>query len=195
VEARWTSDASVYQTWFSLETGAATANAQNAPEQTVLSTMGPTTSDSSYDQGDDGSVLWSTGAAIIDDGGTSVVRASRLAWLLAGGQSTTFDAKDSVDVETYSPPVGFGTRVSGPVAWVDTNTAVVLAAAATALAQTSVQVAVRVPSPQIAQGRRYVVPIGVDKVAASASGGFVYVLANDASDSATLHTFAPACAQ
>jgi hypothetical protein len=100
----------------------------------------------------------------------------------------------SVDIETYNPALGWGTRAAGPVAWVDADTAVVLAAAATATAQTSVQVAVRKPSPQLAQGRRYVVPIGVGQVGAAASGGFAYVLAADAPDSATLHIFAPGCA-
>jgi hypothetical protein len=193
--ARWSSDTTGVQTWFSLETGAATLNAQNSGTETsTLAAMGPTANQGAFAQGADGSVVWNAASAELDDAGTTI-RAARVAWLVASGTTTTIDATTNLDVETYAPPLAWGTPVAGPVAWVDANTALVTAAAAGTTAQTSVQVAVRTPMPQLALGRRYVVPVGVTQVGAASSNGYGYVLAADQPSSCTLHAFAPACAQ
>jgi hypothetical protein len=195
VFARWASDSGAYDTYLSLETDAATPNAQNAGEQNLFATMGPTTEQSSYGAGADGSLLWSTGATVVDDSGTPVVRAARMAWVLADGSATTFDASVHADIEAYSPPVAYGTVVAGPVAPLDGSQAIVLAAAANELAQTSVQLVLKGSPPTVAPSqRRTVVPVAVGAAGLATSGGFGYVLANDAPDTCTLHVFAPACA-
>ncbi|HEY8072886.1 MAG TPA: hypothetical protein VIF62_02220, partial [Labilithrix sp.] len=201
VVARWQSQTTPFQTYFSFETGAATASAQNSGEQATYTQIGPTSPQGAYAQGPDGSLLWNTGAIVVDDAGATDTATVRLAWLVASGTTSQFDASANVDIEIYGSPVPIGTAVVGPVAWVDGNTALVLAAADGTLGngtggQTSVQVAVRTPKPALASGRRYVVAANVQQVGAASSGGFGYVLAADAAGATTctLHVFAPACA-
>lgn len=199
--AHWEGATTPYQTAFSFETSAGTASAQNAGETATLADIGPTGPQSTYAQGSDGSVVWNTTTSTVDDGGGNDFSAVRVAWLVGSGAATTVSAKAHVDVELYSPPVPYGSLVVGPVAWVDSSTALVLAAAAGTVGpgsagQTSVQVAVSAPTPALASARRYVVAQSVGQVGAAASGGFGYVLAAGVpgAPSCTLHIFAPSCA-
>jgi len=139
-------------------------------------------------------VLWSAPSAIVTDAGDPLIRAARLAWLVADGSATVIDATNHIDLETYSPPLSLGIATAGPIAWLDASTALALAAAPGAQGQTSVQVVKKTPSPSIVPDRRYVLPNGVSALGATSSNGFAYVLAADAPDGATLHVFAPACA-
>jgi hypothetical protein len=201
VIAHASSTAGVYETLFSFETGAATTNAQNAGEQQTLvgdggvPMMGPTEAPATFAQGSDGSILWNTGTVTLEDGGVPEVAAARFAWLVASGTTSTFDASQNVDLEVYGAPLPYPTAVAGPVAWIDANTALVTAAAHELLTSTSVQVALRTPTPSVVADRRTVVPVGVGSVGAAASGGFGYVLEADPTGSLELHVFAPSCAQ
>jgi hypothetical protein len=192
---RWANDGGALTAYFSFETNAGTANAQNAGEQPQFKEMGPTYSQPVLAAGPDGSLLWSTPSVVVNDGGEPVIRAARMAWLVADQNATKLDATVHVDVETYQPALPWGSNVAGPMAWLDAKTALALAAAPGVQNQTSVQVATNSPTPAIiGGGRRYVVPVNTTQVGAAASNGLGFVLAADANDAATLHVFAPACA-
>jgi hypothetical protein len=197
VSYRWDGNNAAYAPYFSLETGAGTASAQNAGEQGLVTTMGPVHSASVFSQGNDGSVLWAAPSVSVGaDGAPPTIRSVRLAWILGGASGMQFDARTFVDVEPYSPeePLGNGPALLGPVAWVDAQTALVLAASPSNTSQTSVQVATRSGAmAQLAAGKRYVLPNTTDKLGAASTNGIAYVLADDASDSATVHVFAPGC--
>jgi hypothetical protein len=193
-------DSSSYTTYFSFETATATGNAQNGGEQSTLNGadggvgMGPTGAQATYAQGSDGSVLWNTASLVVIDGGTPALATSRLAWLVSDGKTSTFHPGSNGHVEVYGTPLRLGTPLVGPVAWIDANTALVLAAAHELLTETSVQVAVKTPSPTLAKGRRTIVPASVGNVGAAASNGLGYVLEADTTGTLELHVFAPACA-
>lgn len=190
-----------YETFFSFETGSATTNAQNAGEQQTLvgdggvPMMGPTEAPATFAQGSDGSVIWNTGTVTLEDGGVPAVATARFAWLVSSGTTSTFDATQNVDEEVYGAPLAYPTAVAGPVAWIDANTALVTAAAHELLTSTSVQVALRTPTPSVVPDRRTVVPVGIGAVGAAASGGYGYVLEADPTGTLELHVFAPSCAQ
>jgi hypothetical protein len=202
VFSRWQETGSLYQTLFSFENGAGTSSAQNGGEQATYTALGATApGNASYAQGADGSLLSGAAALVVNDAGELDIPAVKLAWLVASGTAPQFDGSASVDVETYAPPVSAGNPVVGPVAWVDANTALVLAAAkgtvgSGSAGQTSVQVASKTQPPILAGGRRYILPASVGLVGAASSGGFGYVLAVDPSSATTctLHVFAPSCA-
>jgi hypothetical protein len=196
----WRNDPVAYTTYFSFETNPATLNANNSGEQSTLIgadggvSMGPTAGQSTYAQGADGSVLWNGASIVIVDGGTPALATTRMAWLVADGTTTTFDPSTNIDVEVYATPQPLGTPLVGPIAWIDANTALVLAAAHELPSETSVQVAVKTPTAALAQGRRTIVPVGVGSVGAAASNGYGYVLESDSTGTLELHVFAPACA-
>jgi hypothetical protein len=191
---RWSNDNNMYDARFSLETSAGTANAQSTSETSILAAMGPTLPAPAFAQGPDGSVLFSAPSVVVNDAGDPVIRALRMTWLLAGATAAQPDASMHVDVETYQPALASSATITGPLAFIDANDALVLASAAGTQNQTSVQVAAKSPSPpSLLPKRRHVLPINVTATGAAASNGFAYVLTADAPDSATLHVFAPAC--
>jgi hypothetical protein len=181
---------------FSFESGAATSNAQNSGEQ-IASAIGSVSSQNGFAQGDDGSVLWMAASSTATaDAGSSVITSARMAWLVAGESSTSFDASDYVDVETYAPPLAVGQGRVGSMAWVDANTALVLAANSSDSSQTSVQVVSRTGGTlALVSGRRYVLNASVSDVDAVGSGGFGFVFARDLQNptDAVIHVFAPSC--
>ncbi len=194
VTYRWDGQTDTLGAFFGLETAAGTAAAQNAGEKSVAPSMGPVYSANAFAQGPDGSLIWSAPKAELGEAGGPVLRGVRMAWLLGDSSATQFDARPRVDVETYEPPVAWDTPVVGPIAHIDGDTALVLAATAGNLAQTSVQVATRAgTTAALAPSRRYVIPTAPDKLAATSTRGLGYVLAADAIDSATVHVFAPGC--
>ena len=194
---RWDGTNGANAAFFSLETGAGTAGAQNTGEQSTLATMGQVYPKNAFAQGPDGSLLWSAPSVENADGGTSNVRGVRVAWLLADTKAMQPDARTFLDIELYSPslPWAEGPSVVGPIAWLDAQTALVLAASTQNTAQTSVQVATRSSTTvTLAPGRRHILPLAPEKLGATSANGIGYVLAEDAVDSATVHVFAPLCA-
>jgi hypothetical protein len=189
-------DAPSYLAAFSFETGAGTSGAQNLGEQ-MTTAMGPTTPEGFLAQGTDGSLLWDAPSATIVDGGPNMTATARMTWLLASATATTFAETAFVDVESYtSEALGFGAAVAGPMAWIDTNTVLVTAAAPEDNSQTSVQIASRAMTPPtVVASHRYVVPVDVGHIGAASSNGFGYVLVQDdpMNATATVHVFAPTC--
>ena len=196
VTYHWADLTNGYMAAFSFENGAGTSNAQNGGE-TTASDMGTIYPQGFFAQGNDGSLLWSSPATNTPDGGAFNTAAARMTWLVADDKATAFAETVKIDMETYAPPIPYGSSVSGPMAWIDAKTALVIAAAKQdPTKQTSVQIASRTMLPaSLLPGRRYVLPVDVNHVGAAASGAFAYALAADdmMNQSATVHVFAPSC--
>jgi hypothetical protein len=196
---RWEQAQQAFAGYFSLENAAGTSGAMAAAEQNTAADVGQIYGFGQIAQGAGGALLW--GASVIASSGALAfgTKYARVAWLLDGDTDTTFDAKTQADVETYDPEVvTFSESVMGPIAWIDADTALVLAKSPANLGQTSVQVATRNGTTgSLVPNRRVVLPVSVDKLGAVATGGLGYVVAAepaDAGNSATVYVFAPGCA-
>ena len=178
---------------FSLEPNAATGSAQNSGEGSLVPSFGNSYLPAYVSHGSEGSLVFNTGAVNAPDGGGATLTAARLGWIVEDAGVTKVEATAKIDVEKYGVNPGVGADVPGPVAWLDSKRALVLAASAANTSQTAVQLATRDPQPAIVPGRRFVLPFVPSVLAATASNGFGYVLAPDAPDSATVHMFGTGC--
>lgn len=181
-----------FDTFFSLETAAATGSAQNAGEQSTLASMGETYAPSYLAQSPNGGLLWSTASVNTPDGGPNQTVSARLAWVLQDQNATKFDATTHVDVQSYGL-TGLGGDLPGPAAWVDDNTAIVISAPQSNTAQSLVQVATRNGTPSIAPNRSFQLAFHPSELAVTASGGFGYVLTPDQTAGANVHVFGTSC--
>ena len=182
-----------YDTHFSLEGSAATANAQNQGEQSILSSLGSENAAPSYlAQSPTGGLLWSTSAVSVPDGGPSTTVSARLAWVLADQGASAFDATTHVDVSTYNV-AGLGADLPGPVAWIDDNTAIVISAPPASQTQSVVNIATRNGTPSIAPNRSFQLAFHPSELAVAASNGFGYVLTPDQTAGANVHVFGATC--
>jgi hypothetical protein len=173
---------------FALVTGAATASAQASPEQALSDA--PTDGEAMFTSGADGSVLWTAGLYQTLNAGS--VASASIMWLLADGTTTTFDSTKRVDLELYSAYPSTPTVAQS--GWIDSNTALGLAAAAESPTSTSVQVVTRQPLG-VRSGTRTVISVSPTAVGVATSNGFGYVLAADDSMNltASVYVFAPGC--
>lgn len=128
------------------------------------------------------------------------IRATRAHFLLADGNAN-FDVGPAFDVEVYNADgvvAGFGAGVVGPAAMLDGKTAIVTAATAGNLAQTSVVFAKREPLGLVKNDdgsvRRHVLTSPVNELAAAGSNGIGYLLSSDSPTAATVYSFDPGCA-
>jgi hypothetical protein len=144
--------------------------------------------------------VWGAPFGVENPAGGYATAAARVAFLVKGAQDAAFDATAHADLEVYAVgDVGFGQAVVGPIASIDANRAIALAQTAGNLAQTSVQIVQKAQSSDggvaasVVSGRRMVLPIVTDKLAAASANGLGYVYADDAPDSGTVHVFAPDC--
>lgn len=179
-------------TFFSLETAAATTSAQNAGEQSTIPTIGQTSGPFYLAQSPSGGLLWSTPSVTISDAGASQTVSARIAWVLADQNATNFDGTTHVDVATYNV-VGLGADLPGPPAWIDDNTALVTAAVPTSTGQTAVAVATRNGTPQLVPDRTFTLAFPPSKLAVAASNGFGYVLVPGNPSGADVHVFGTTC--
>lgn len=177
--------------WFSLETGAATPSAQNAGAQSVLSSVGQTYAVSYFATGPAGGLLWSTDAVNVPDGGPLTYTGARVSWVLQDGMATSFDATTHVDMSTYSTMAT--SNLAGPVAWVDSNTAIAVSANPMMISQGLVQVASRSGTPTVVPMRSFGLAFDPSSVAVVASSHFGYVLTPDSSQGANVHVFDTGC--
>lgn len=183
-----------YQLQLSLETGAATAGAQNLGAQDVTSMLGPMSGPFYTSQGPDGSLVVAGNALELFDGGGGDVTSARVTWLLADGKATAFDASKLVDVEPYMPRLGIGTDAPGPIAWLDANTVLVLSAPNSNTQQTAVQVASRAGAmPAMVPNRKFVLAFHPSQLAAAGSNGFGYVLSPGQTGGADVTVFGTGC--
>lgn len=181
-----------YDTHFSLESAAATANAQNAGEQSMLANMGQNYQPSYLAQSPTGGLLWMTSSVSVPDGGPATTATARLAWVLADQGASAFDATTHVDVSTYNV-AGLGADLPGPAAWIDDNTAIVISAPPSAQAQSVVQIASRNGTPSIVPSRSFQLAFHPSELAVQASNGFGYVLTPDQTAGANVHVFGTSC--
>ena len=182
-----------WASYFSLEPNAATGSAQNSGETSLAPSFGNSYLPAYVAHGTDGSLVFNAASVSAPDGGPVTLPATRLGWILDDAGATTVEATAKIDVEKYATNPGVGADIPGPVAWLDANRALVLAASASNTAQTAVQLATRDPQPAMVPSRRFVLPFVPSLLAATASNGFGYVLVPDAPDSATVHTFGTGC--
>lgn len=181
-----------YDALFSLESAAATVNAQNGGEQSTLAKMGQTYAPTYVAQSPSGGVLWNTASVDVPDGGFGTTVSTRLAWVLADQVATAFDATVHVDVATYNTG-GLGGDLPGPVAWVDDNTAIVTSASTSNQATSVVQIATRNGTPTIVPGRSFQLSVHPSQLGVAASSGFGYVLSPDQPDGARVDVFGTSC--
>jgi hypothetical protein len=177
---------------FALISGIAANNGMATPERAV-SAYGPVDNQASFASGEDGTVLWESAPLRTTDAGvTSDIASARLAWLAPTGDGGLFDTTVYADLETY--PEATGVTVVGPTVWIDANTSVALAATKDDLGSTSVQVFDRATSALI-PGKRGLIPAPPGSLGVAASGGFIYVLAEDdaTNRTASVYVLAPGC--
>lgn len=182
-----------YQTAFSLEQNAATGSAQNGGSQETTAAMGTVAGAFYFAQSSTGGLAWATTSVDPGDASPPQGLATRVGWLLGDQTKTTFDSDKHVDIEAYPPNTGAGGDQAGPIAWLDADRLLVLSAPASNLAQTSVQIATRNPSPAVVANRKFVLPYHPSELGATASSGFGYVLTPDQVLGANVHVFATGC--
>jgi hypothetical protein len=200
VAYRWLSANSEFDGVFSFIDGAGTKSVTVGADQDTVGAMGKVYGGGSIAETTGGGLAWGAPLGTPNPAGGYATIAARVAFLVDDAQDGTFDASLHADLETYAlGDVGFGQEVVGPIASIDPSHVLGLAQTPANLMETSVQIVERAPGPdgglaaRVVAGRRTVLPISSDKLAAASTNGFGYVLANDASDSATVHVFAPAC--
>ncbi len=177
---------------FATVTGVAQNSGLASPEHTIL-TYGAVDNQATFASGDDGTVLWESAPLHTTDAGTvGNIATARLAWLTPTTDGGLLDPTVFTDLESY--PDASATTVVGPALWLDTNTAVALAATGEDTLSTSVQVFDRATGSLVA-GKRGVIPAPPHSLGIAASSGFVYVLSADDPNnrSASVYVLAPAC--
>ncbi|MBL8608112.1 MAG: hypothetical protein JNL38_12375 [Myxococcales bacterium] len=177
---------------FSLETGVGTPTSTNGGDQ-PLTSFGPLAmNQQAFGQGPDGSLLWAVAAAVPTDAGPpTFIKSAKLVWLLADQAATKFETTTAVDVETYPAATSLGQQVTGPVAWVNKDSALVAVAASQNLAQTTVRL---VAKSGVVADKNFGVAVSVDRVGVASSAGYGYVLTADSATQATINVVAPDCA-
>ena len=154
--------------------------------------LGPIASQTLIATGGDGSVLMSVAPYVPFDAGPTGIESVCLTWLLDSSTKGNFDASKCAQLESYTmPPAG---TVVGPPGWIDANTALGLAGAASnPAATTSVHVVKK--STGVVAGQVASLPVGPGSVGVAASNGFGYALTQDdpMNQTCTVYIFAPAC--
>jgi hypothetical protein len=180
--------------FFSLVSGVSQSSGKATAEQNV-NAYGQVDDQATFATSADSTVLWSSAPLRIDDGGATGVASTRLTWLLpsdAGTEAGFFSTSLHADLESY--PESTSGPVVGPVAFVDTDTAVGLAASSQDITSTSIQVFSR-SANAIRSGQRAVIPSAPNQLGVASSQGFVYVLVQDDSTNqrSTVWIVAPGC--
>ncbi len=192
VTHRVAGSATAPKSFFSLEGAAGTVSSQNAGEQDLTAAIGAVYTSTSFASSPLGAVAAMVPVASVVDGGVTGVSALRVHFLLATGQTTSFDGAAKVDVETYATVTG--PQALGGLAWADEDRLIALAGGkADGGTNTVVHVVKKTPAPALG-GERYVLPADPSRYVVTGSHGFGYVLGSDtpAGDN-FIHVFAPGC--
>jgi len=171
---------------------------------TPIPTASPATGPQFFAQSADGAVFWAyvalTSPPPFPMGGPTI-RAAKGYFLVADEAAAAFDPAAGIDLEVYGgPPVG--TPSVGPVAMLDSKTAMVaVASPANPTMQTNIEFVTRTPALAIVKNadmspRRFPITLAVSQLAAAGSNGLGYVLAVDpaAPTAPVVYVFDPACA-
>jgi hypothetical protein len=189
---------------FNLVSGAGSATPQSGPV-TVFGAITAVSTSRSFASSEDGAVFWATGVTQTDAGDTVTTRAAQGAFLLDSATGQIPESVTGLDLDVYADPVnpiGQNATVVGPSALLDANTAMVTTMAHENPLQTAVQFVKRTPLALVKEAdgvtpRRAVLTVPASQVvAATASNGIGYVVANDPAppNPATLFVFDPGCA-
>jgi hypothetical protein len=176
---------------FSVVSGADQSSGQATPERNFGS-YGATDPSAAFTGGTDGTVLWESAPLALADAGGGIASA-RLTWLSPIADGGLFDFSVHADVERYTSSSA-PTDAVGPVAWLDANTALVLAAARESPDSTSAQVFDRTRGA-VVPGIRAIISAAPSSLGVAVSQGFAYVLAQDdpSNARATVYVLAPGC--
>ena len=171
---------------------------------TPIPTAAPATTPQFFAQSADGAVFWAyvslTQGPPFPVGGPTI-RAARGYFLVADDAAAAFDPAAGIDLEVYGAPPA-GTPSIGPVAMLDSKTAMVaVASPGNPTMQTNIEFVTRTPALAIVKNadmspRRFPITLAVSQLAAAGSNGLGYVLAVDpgAPAAPTVYVFDPACA-
>jgi hypothetical protein len=188
---------------FALVDGAGSADPKTGPVVN-LPDAGIVNGHRAFAQSADGAIFWAT-AVTQGDPAAATTRAAR-GYFLVPNETGAIEANVGVDIEVYNAePIGANTPIFGnaqaTAAMLDSKTVMIATQARENDQQTAVQFVRREPLEVIKDGmnpRRQVLPVPVNAfVAASASNGIGYLVANDQgapTPSATVYVFDPACA-
>ena len=168
-----------------------------------IPTAAPATGPQYFAQSADGAVFWSYVSMTVAPGGPPpppAIRAAKGYFLVADG-AASFDPSAGIDLEIYGG-LPLGTPSVGPVAMLDSKTAMVTTSApGNPGALTNVQFVTRGATVSIVKNadmtpRRFPITLAVSQLAAAGSNGLGYILAVDpaAPMAPTVYVFDPACA-
>ena len=168
-----------------------------------IPTAAPATGPQYFAQSADGAVFWSYVSMTVAPGGPPpppAIRAAKGYFLVADG-AANFDPAGGIDLELYGG-LPLGTPSVGPVAMLDSKTAMVTTSApGNPGALTNVQFVTRGATISIVKNadnmpRRFPITLAVTQLAAAGSNGLGYILAVDPSApmTPTVYVFDPACA-
>jgi hypothetical protein len=181
---------------------AAGSSAPQTVPDVAIATATPAAAPQSFAQSADGAVFWSHLSLTTAPPGppAPLNRAVKGYFLVADGVAG-FDPAAGIDLEVYAPPVPLSTASVGPVALLDSQTAMVTTASPTNPAGVSnVSFVTRQPLALVKNAdtlpRRFPIPVNVGQLAAAATHGLGYVLAVDPAAPAApqIYVFDPACA-
>ncbi len=185
---------------FGLVNAAGSATPTTVADVTIA-TAAPAAGPQYFAQSADGAVFWSyVSLTTPPPVPLPTIRAAKGYFLIADGAST-FDPTGGIDLEVYGG-VPQGTPTVGPVAMLDSKTAMVTTSApGNPGALTNVQFVTRGATIAIVKNtdgmpRRFPITLSVNQLAAAGSNGLGYILAVDpaAPLAPTVHVFDPACA-
>ncbi len=179
---------------FTLVDKPGTQNAQNGAEQPLAFEAPPSMSAHHFASNFDGTVLWSTNRVFRDGTNTPLTKAVVLRWLLEPAATSVSGSMD-IDLATY-PDADWGTVRRGPIALIDSSTALTTVANSADPQQTLVRAVLKSGTSLTLGTATAVVPFTVGQigVAANRKVGVVLTPANTTlSLQTTLHVFAPGC--
>ncbi|MCA9627625.1 MAG: hypothetical protein KC766_08170 [Myxococcales bacterium] len=185
-----------FEPYFSFERSAGTPQAQNDGEVNLYGQTGevPTSSGAhNFASGNDGSLAWSTNIVIRNDAGSPVTTGVTFRWPLVDSSATSLDGSQRVDLETY-PEQPYNSGLGGPIAMLNSTTALVTAADPANMNQTAVHIVTR-GSTLMLDPSRFVIPYSTNQIGVAGGLRFGYVLAPPVSTgtNATIYVFAPGC--
>lgn len=185
-----------FEPYFSFVRSAGTPQAQSDPEVNLHGATGEVATSSGAHQfasGHDGSLLWSTNILIRDIDNTALATGVTLRWPLIDADSSSFDGAPRVDLEVY-PAQPYNTVLAGPVAWLNSTTAIATAANPANTNQTAVRMVKRNGAQLSLDPGRFVLPFSTGQLGVVGGLRFGYVLAESGLLSgATVYVFAPGC--
>lgn len=189
---------------FAFVNAAGSATPQTLPD-VPIPTATPASGPQFFTQSADGAVFWAFVALTIAPGGPPppapqpAIRAAK-GYFLVPDAAGTFDPMAGVDLEAYGVGLPLGTPSVGPVALLDSKTALVTTSIPANPAQTNVSFVTRQPLAILKNSdgslRRFPIALAVSQLAAAGSNGLGYVLAVDPLLPAapTVYVFDPSCA-